>query len=120
MRWPEAHVVAVDSNLRAVALARENAARHGLQARVQVLASDGLPVPTPGPFSLALVNPPTHAEPEVLGRLSDDLRRAMAPGAVAMLVVSRPGRMTERLVGSGARVEAFEYPRFTVLEARWG
>jgi 16S rRNA G1207 methylase RsmC len=135
MRWPEARVVAVDSNLRAVGLARENAERHGLQARVQVLASDGLPRETEGlrtpkasdheaaakdsPFSLALVNPPTHAEPEVLGRLSDDLRRAMAPGGVAMLVVSRPGRMTEQLQRTGARVEAFAYPRFTVLEARW-
>ena len=136
LRWPEARVVAVDSNLRAVALARENAARHGLQDRVQVLASDGLPREIEGPrvpkasdiqpaaeespFSLALVNPPTHADPEVLGRLSDDLRRATAPGGVAMLVVSRAGRMTERLVRAGARVEAFEYPRFTVLEARWG
>jgi len=122
MRWPEAQVVAVDSNLRAVALARENAARHGLQDRVQVLASDGLPRESPGlgPFSLALVNPPTHAEPEVLGRLSDDLRRAIALDGVAMLVVSRPGRMTEQLVRTEARVEAFEYPRFTVLEARWG
>jgi 16S rRNA G1207 methylase RsmC len=119
-RWPEARVVAVDSNLRAVALARENAARHGLQERVLVLASDGLAPETPGPISLALVNPPTHAEPEVLGRLAGDLRRAMAPDGVAMLVVSRPGRMTEQLVRAGARVEAFAYPRFTVLEARWG
>jgi 16S rRNA G1207 methylase RsmC len=120
MRWPEARVVAVDSNLRAVALARENAERHGLQARVQVLASDGLPPQTPGPFSLALVNPPTHAEPEVLGRLAEDLRRVLAPAGVAMLVVSRPGRTTEQLVRTRARVETFEYPRFTVLEARWG
>jgi 16S rRNA G1207 methylase RsmC len=120
-RWPAARVVAVDSNLRAVALTRQNAARHGLEARVRVLASDGLPASTPGlePFSLALVNPPTHAEPEVLGRLAEDLRRWLAQGGVAMLVVSRPGRMTEQLGRAGARVEAFAYPRFTVLEARW-
>jgi 16S rRNA G1207 methylase RsmC len=120
-RWPAARVLAVDSNLRAVALARENAARHGLDDRVRVLASDGLPASTPGiePFSLALVNPPTHAEPEVLGRLCQDLGRWLAPGGVAMLVVSRPGRTTEQLVRAGARVEAFAYPRFTVLEARW-
>lgn len=123
-RWPGARVVAVDSNLRAVALARENAARHGLEGRVRVLASDGLAADVVAreglePFSLALVNPPTHAEPEVLGRLAQDLRRALAPGGVAMLVVSRAGRMTEQLVRAAARVEAFEYPRFTVLEARW-
>lgn len=123
-RWPSARVVAVDSNLRAVALARENAARHGLEGRVRVLASDGLPADVVAreglpPFSLALVNPPTHAEPEVLGRLAEDLRRALAPGGVAMLVVSRAGRMTEQLRRAGARVDAFEHPRFTVLEARW-
>lgn len=123
-RWASARVVAVDSNLRAVALARENAARNGLEGRVRVLASDGLGADVVAreglePFSLALINPPTHAEPEVLGRLAADLRRALASGGVAMLVVSRAGRMTEQLVRAAARVEAFEYPRFTVLEARW-
>lgn len=121
VRWPQARVVAVDSNLRAVALARENAARHGLAERVCVLASDGLAGATGlGPFALALVNPPTHAEPETLLRLCEDLRGAMAPDGVAMLVVSRAGRMTEQLVRTGGRVEAFDYPRFSVLEARWG
>jgi 16S rRNA G1207 methylase RsmC len=132
LRWPAARVMAVDSNLRAVALARENAARHGLAGRVRVRASDGLPGAPPSleregaegglglePFALALVNPPTHAEPEELGRLADDLRRWLRPGGVAMLVVSRAGRMTEQLARAGASVEAFAYPRFTVLEARW-
>lgn len=120
-RWPAARVLAVDSNLRAAALCRENAARHGLDPRVRVLASDGVPEDRGGlePFALALVNPPTHSEPAGLRRLAEDLRRSLRPDGVAMLVVSRAGRMTEQLVGAGARVEAFEYPRFTVLEARW-
>jgi 16S rRNA G1207 methylase RsmC len=123
-RWPAARVLAVDSNLRAVALARENAERNGLQGRVRVLGSDGLPhgdAPPPGlePFELALVNPPTHAEAEGLLRLAKDVRRWLAPGGVAMLVVSRAGRMSEQLAMTGATVAAFEYPRFTVLEARW-
>lgn len=131
-RWPDARVLAVDTNLRAVALARDNASRHGLHERVQVLASDGLPEGEPaelgtvergtverGTVELALVNPPTHAEPETLGRLAVDLRRWLAPQGVAMLVVSRAGRMTEQLQQAGAVVEAFEYPRYHVLEARW-
>jgi 16S rRNA G1207 methylase RsmC len=120
-RWPGARVVAVDSNLRAVALCRENAERHGLAGRVRVLASDGLPRSDElvESFGLALVNPPTHAEPEVLGRLAQDLRRGLAPGGVAMLVVSRPGRMIEQLASAGASLETFAYPRFSVLEARW-
>jgi 16S rRNA G1207 methylase RsmC len=119
-RWPAARVVAVDSNLRAVALCRENAAKHGLEGRVRVVAGDGLSAAAGlEPFALALVNPPTHAEPEQLGRLAEDLRRWLLPGGVAMLVVSRAGRMTEQLGRAGASVEAFAYPRFTVLEARW-
>lgn len=119
-RWSSARVVAVDSNLRAVALCRENVRRHGLEPRVRVVASDGLPrEQEPGSFGLALVNPPTHAEPEALGRLAEDLRRGLAAGSAAMLVVSRAGRMTEQLRQAGANVEAFAYAKFTVLEARW-
>lgn len=129
-RWPQARVLAVDSNLRAVALARENAARHGLEERVRVLASDGLPrgeeaerspgLPgLRGVVALALCNPPTHAEPEVLGRLAEDLRGWLARDGVAMLVVSRAGRMTEQLHRAGATVEAFAAGRYHVLEARW-
>jgi 16S rRNA G1207 methylase RsmC len=122
-RWPAARVLAVDSNLRAVALCRENAERHGLAGRVQVLESDGLPrgerAQGQGPFELALVNPPTHAEPEGLLQLAADLRQQLVPGGVAMLVVNRAGRMAEPLASSGATVEAHEAPRFTILEARW-
>jgi hypothetical protein len=42
-RWPEARVLAVESNLLAVELVAENAARLGCGPRVSVLASDGLP-----------------------------------------------------------------------------
>lgn len=125
-RFDGARVLAVDSNLLAVDLATDNAARHGLAERVRVLASDGLPADPSGPvlgmrgrIELALVNPPTHAEPETLGHFSRQLGQWLAPDAVAMLVVSRAGRMTEQLRGAGARVTATEYERYTVLEARW-
>lgn len=125
-QWPSCRVLAVDSNLLAAGLARANVAEHALSERVQVLASDGMPSEPPpsaaalrGRIELALVNPPTHADPETLGRLAEDLREWLAEGAVAMLVVSRPGRMTERLQGAGARVCAHPGARYTVLEARW-
>ncbi|MCX4247618.1 methyltransferase [Paraliomyxa miuraensis] len=131
-RWPAAQVLAVDTNLRAVAMAQGNASRHGLAERVRVLPSDGLPrreeaeamglrtaVGLAVAPDLALVNPPTHAEPEVLGRFAEDLRQWLAPGGVAMVVVNRPGRMTEQLRRAGAVVEPFEYPGYHVLEARW-
>jgi len=129
-RFPAARVLAVDTNLRAVELARDNARRHDLADRVTVMASDGLPsapdldaqpgAPARGTLELALVNPPTHADPATLARLAEDLRDGLAPGAPALLVVSRSGRMIEVLSGAGARVSEHRYERYTVLDARWG
>ncbi len=127
-RWPEAQVVMVDSNLRAAALARDNAQRHGLASRVTVLAEDGLPARAyegleiePGGIDLALVNPPTHADPSTQARLVEDLHRGLGdrPEAVALLVVSRPARMHGLLGDAGARIRSAAFPRYTVLEARW-
>jgi len=126
-RWPDARVLAIDSNLLAVSLTEDNARRHELAGRLEVLASDGMPSDPPprvaslrGEIELALVNPPTHADPGTLDRLAHDLREWLAPGAPAMLVVSRAQRMHEQLVASGARVHVHEKARYTVLEARWG
>lgn len=56
---PDASVLALDRSPRALALARENALRHGVASRVRLLASDWLSGLRPGvPFDLAVANPP--------------------------------------------------------------
>ena len=56
---PFAIVVALDRSTCALALARENAVRHGAASRVHFLASDWLRGLRPGvPFDLAVANPP--------------------------------------------------------------
>lgn len=56
---PEARVVAVDRSEAALALARANAALHGVSARVSFVASDWLSALAPRPlFDLAVANPP--------------------------------------------------------------
>ncbi len=56
---PGALVVALDRAAGALALARENAVRHGVEERVRLLASDWLSALRPSrPFSLAVANPP--------------------------------------------------------------
>ena len=56
---PAARVVAVDRSEAALALARSNAALHGVSARVSFVASDWLSGLTPRPlFDLAVANPP--------------------------------------------------------------
>jgi ribosomal protein L3 glutamine methyltransferase len=57
MAWPEVEVTGADISPDALAVARINVDRHGLDARVRLLESDGLSA-LPGPWDLVLCNPP--------------------------------------------------------------
>ncbi len=126
-RWPNARVLAVESNLRAVALLRENAEQAGVGGRVHVLAHDGLPSAGEAASKelasfrgadLALINPPTHADPATLERLLD-VRAWLRPGGRLLLVVNRPGRAVEILHRLGAQLRGGERDDHYVFEARW-
>jgi SAM-dependent methyltransferase len=94
-----ARVVATDVEPRAVACARENAARLGLADRVEVVEADLFP---PGRFDLVVSNPPwipgaPHGpldraifdpEGQVLERLVLGLPERLAPGGEAWIVIS--------------------------------
>ena len=60
-RAPRARIWATDDSETAVALARANVARHGLQERADVLLGDLLE-PVPGELDLVVANLPYHAE----------------------------------------------------------
>lgn len=57
MAWPEVQVTGADISPDALAVARINVDRHGLQDRVQLVASDGMRA-CQGPWDLILCNPP--------------------------------------------------------------
>ena len=57
MAWPEAAVDAADISPEALAVARINVDRHGLQERIRLVQSDGLRS-VAGPYDLILCNPP--------------------------------------------------------------
>ncbi len=120
-RWPGARVLAVGGNLLAAAPAAGHAGPPGCAARFTVLASDGLPATGPqrGQVDLALVNPPTHAEPEAFARLVAPLRDWLRPGAPAWFVVNRAGRLGSVLEKTGAELGAHEVPGFTLVRATW-
>jgi 16S rRNA G1207 methylase RsmC len=125
-RSSAAQVLAVESNLRAAALARANAEANGLGDRVEVCTSDGMPEPSTagaasfyGRTDLVLLNPPTHADPDTLLRLLD-LQRWLAPGKRVLLVVNRPGRAVELLTRLGATIDGGERDGYFVLSASWG
>ncbi len=123
-RWPEAHVLAVESNTRAAALLLRNAERAELPSRVAVHVGDGLPAEGFDAFrggaDLALVNPPTHAPAAVLHRLLGSLADWLRPGAPAWIVASRPGRVLEAVTASGGHARAEDAARYVLVEARWG
>lgn len=57
MAWPEVQVTGADISPDALAVARINVDKHGLQDRIQLQPSDGLAA-LPGPWDLILCNPP--------------------------------------------------------------
>ncbi|MBT9513945.1 MAG: 50S ribosomal protein L3 N(5)-glutamine methyltransferase [Acidovorax sp.] len=57
MAWPEVLVTGADISPDALAVARINVDKHGLQDRIQLQISDGLAA-LPGPWDLILCNPP--------------------------------------------------------------
>ena len=105
MAWPEVQVTGTDLSPDALAVARINVDRHGLQDRITLVESDGL-ANVPGSFDLILCNPPYvcqasmdalpaeyRAEPEL----------ALAGGAdgmdfVRQLFSDAPSRMSEHAV----------------------
>ncbi|ABM56069.1 modification methylase, HemK family [Verminephrobacter eiseniae EF01-2] len=57
LAWPEVQVTGADISPEALAVARINVERHGLQQRIALQLSDGLSA-LPGPWDLILCNPP--------------------------------------------------------------
>ncbi|MFB8762393.1 class I SAM-dependent methyltransferase [Nocardiopsis alba] len=103
-RAPGARVLGVDVNARAVALARRNAAEHGLDgARFAVITPEGGLAPEQGevegaaptsedllgPFDVLWSNPPIRVGKEVLHSLLLTWLGRLSPTGVAHLVVQR-------------------------------
>ena len=128
MAWPEVRVTGADLSRDALAVARINVDRHGLQERIWLVESDGLSA-LPGPFDLILCNPPYvcqasmdalpaeyRAEPEL----------ALAGGTdgmdfVRQLFKDAPQRMSEDAVlvlEIGNEAEHF-MAAFPELEVAW-
>ena len=128
LAWPEVKITGADISDDALAVAAINVKRHDLQARVQLINSDGLSA-LPGPFDLILCNPPYvcqarmdalpaeyRAEPEL----------ALAGGAdgmdfVRQLFKDAPSRMSEQallVLEIGNEVDHF-IAAFPELEVAW-
>ncbi len=102
MAWPEVQVTGADISPDALAVARINVDKHGLQDRITLQLSDGLSA-CPGPWDLILCNPP-YVNAQSMDRLPAEYRAepelALAGGADGMdfvrrLLADAPAALTE-------------------------
>ncbi len=105
MAWPDIEVTGADISPDALAVARINVDRHGLQDRITLQLSDGL-AQLPGPWDLILCNPP-YVNAASMAQLPAEYRAepalALAGGADGMdfirqLLQDAPSRMSENAV----------------------
>jgi ribosomal protein L3 glutamine methyltransferase len=128
MAWPDIVVDAADLCADALAVARINVDRHGLQDRITLVESDGLQS-TAGPYDLIICNPP-YVNATSMAALPAEYRAepelALAGGADGMDFIRRllrdaPARMAGHAVlvlEIGNEREHFE-AAFPGLEAVW-
>lgn len=104
MAWPGAAVVGADICAPALAVARINVDRHGLQDRVELVESDGLQA-VAGAFDLILCNPP-YVNADSMAQLPPEYRAepelALAGGADGMDFVRRLLREAPAHMNPGA------------------
>ena len=105
MAWPDIEVTGADISPDALAVARINVDRHGLQDRITLQLSDGL-AQLPGPWDLILCNPP-YVNAASMAQLPAEYRAeptlALAGGFDCMdfirqLLQDAPARMSENAV----------------------
>lgn len=105
MAYPDVRVTGADLSPDALAVARINVDRHGLQDRIALQLSDGL-VELPGPWDLILCNPP-YVNAQSMSVLPAEYRAepelALAGGTDGMdfvrrLLADAPARMSEHAV----------------------
>jgi 16S rRNA (guanine1207-N2)-methyltransferase len=79
----------VDSDIRAVRLAEQNAKVNGVANAHVVLGDVTLDLPPGLRFDLVVSNPPTHSGKEVLARFVDESYAILRPGGRMFVVVNR-------------------------------
>jgi release factor glutamine methyltransferase len=104
--YPQATVTGVERSAEALALARENAAALGLEARTRLLASDWFAALEPGAqFDLIVANPPYLSEAEAAGT-APEVRAyeplvALSPGPDGTEALARILAEAPRYLGAG-------------------
>ncbi len=113
---PEGHVVFVDSNVRAVALAELNARNNGL-TNFETKAShtlDGLPERS---FDVVLANPPYYAQQSIARRFIERGWQLLKRGGRFSLVTRQPDALGPMIADTFGRADVAERRGYVVLSA---
>lgn len=101
MRAPEAHIVFIDSNARAMAASQQNAEKFGIANRSEVLISSqsGEALKALEPVDLVLTNPPYYGNLRIAEMFVDTAFSVLKEGGSLQLVTKSPDWYRERLTG---------------------
>ena len=84
--FEHSNLVMVDSHVRAVAAATENAAKFGIPAEV-ILSDNGTPDRMDGTFDVFVGNPPYYSDYRIAEVFLETAKRALKPGGICYTVV---------------------------------
>lgn len=114
---PDGRAVLVDSNVRAVRCARENARRADVDDRTTVILAHDLSSLRGSRFDIVLANPPYFSDHRITGQFVDDGYRALVPGGRFLLVTKTPEHPRELIRGRFGDCETVSRRGYAVLEA---
>jgi 16S rRNA (guanine1207-N2)-methyltransferase len=110
------HVVFIDSNVRATALAEHNARTNGV-ASFEVIASHRVEGPPGGSFDVALANPPYFAQHAITRLFVERSRDLLKPDGRFYMVTKQPSEVAAIVEEDFGHVEAVMQRGYTILMA---
>ena len=122
-RWPASHIDMVDTDIRAVEAATENAARNHLDNATVTLSDGTRELPdSAGAYDLVVSNLPAQAGNDAIDQLLLDAYDALKnEGSLAVVAVNGLRRYLQRrlatIFGADQVAKVHQGPRHTVLEA---
>ena len=114
IRDASAHVLAIDSNARAIDCLKQSLELNGIQNVVAEVNHDGQLGDREGQFDMALANPPYYADFRIAQHFIETSLRALRPGGRLMLVSRKPQWYRDNLGQWLEDCEVFECRRYHI------
>lgn len=115
--FPQAQILAIDSDARAVECTAQTARLNDLPQIQVVLDSEGT-IPNPGQWDLLLGNPPYYSDFRIAELFLQAARRALRPGG-QVLIVTKPVEWQEaRMKQLFHNVQAHRFGEYTVFSGQ--